>query len=168
MLKSSCIAALAAISMSSAFANWDTDAWMSMPAKKPMLSNLLAAGGGPMFFSSKRVMQLGLGHDRAEEEIKKLEAQFGEGRVYRFFAVGDYMMQDSMRIASLHWDTPFEPQGAFGGFGHDVDSRKAMDDMLGEHLHHLVMENADERFGEGAADNWHTIADQLAKNLGAS
>ena len=165
-MKLSCIIAVAVATTGAAVANWDTDAWMSMPDKKPMLSNLLASGGGPLFFSSKRALQMGIGHDRAAEEIKKLEAQFGEGRVYRFFAVADFMVPEAWRIANLHHGTPYQPMGAFGGFGNEMDSRKSMDEMLGSTLHHLVMERADDRFGDGATDNFHVIADQLAKNIG--
>jgi len=129
-------------------------------------SAVLDAGGGPWFFSSKQALRSAYGNARIDDEIKKLEAQFGEGRVYRFFAVGDFMMKDGFRICSLHHGMKFEPDGRANMKGM-TDSRMALDKLMGTECHKLVMINADERFGEGAAENFHTIADQLAKNLGA-
>ena len=162
MLKRSCLIAIAAVS-----------AAMFVPAQSEAdhygnqgdFSAVLEAGGGPLFFSSRNALEWGYGKAKIEEEVKKLEAQFGEGKVYRFFAVGDFMMKDGFRICSLHHGMKYEPDGRANLKGM-TDSRMAMDKLMGDNCHQLVMINADERFGAGAADNFHTIADQLAKDLG--
>lgn len=164
MIKKICLAAALATVATSSMA-METGIWRS--EKNPELSNLLAAGGGPHFFSSKNALRMALGNARTEEEIKKLEAQFGEGRVYRFFAVGDFMMKDAYRISSLHHGMPYEPRGS-AKLSTNTDSKKMMDDILGSHLHMLVMRNADDRFGEGAGENFHTIADALARSVGTN
>ena len=163
MIKKICLAAVLAAVATSSMA-METGIWRS--EQNPELSNLLAAGGGPHFFSSKRALKLALGNGRADEEIKKLEAQYGEGKVYRFFAVGDFMVKDAFRIASVHHGTLYEPRGT-AKLSTNTDSKKQMDDIFGPHVHMLVMKNAEERFGEGAGENFHTIADALARSVGS-
>lgn len=162
MFKRSCLIAVAAASLA-----------MIMPSQADArhmgnhgdFSSVLDAGGGPWFFSSKNALRSAYGNARVDDEVKKLEAQFGEGRVYRFFAVGDFMMKDGYRICSLHHGMMFKPDGQANMKGMS-DSKMMLDKLMGEECHKWTMKNADERFGEGAAENFHTIADQLAKNLG--
>lgn len=162
MFKKLCLAAVLATVATSSMA-METGIWMSK--KNPELSNLLAAGGGPHFFSSKNALRMALGNSRTDDEIKKLEGQFGEGKVYRFFAVGDFMVKEAFRISSLHYGTPYEPRGT-AKLSTNTDSKKQMDDIFGSHVHMMVMKAADERFGPGAGDNFHMVADALAASVG--
>lgn len=163
MFKRSCLIAIAAASI--AFMA-PAQSYADHQGNPGDFSAVLDAGGGPWFFSSKQALRSAYGNARIDDEIKKLEAQFGEGRVFRFFAVGDFMMKDGYRICNLHHGMMFQPDGRANMKGMS-DSRMALDKLMGTDCHKMVMKNADERFGEGAADNFHTIADQLAKNLGA-
>lgn len=163
MIKKICLAAALATVATSAMA-METGIWRSEP--NPELSNLLAAGGGPHFFSTKHALRMALGNARTEEEIRKLESQFGEGKVFRFFAVGDFMVKDAYRMASVHHGTVYDPQGT-AKLSTDADSKKQMDDIFGSHIHMMAMRNADDRFGEGAGENFHTIADALARSIGS-
>jgi hypothetical protein len=131
-----------------------------MVVKKPALVSILEAGGGPHHFRSMQALKRAVGDNRADEEVKKLETTFGEGKVYRFFAVSDFIFPEAWRIANVQWGTPYNPLGA-GGLPDFSNSKEAMDRILGGWLHDAVMRRADERFGPGAMDTWHAIADAL-------
>lgn len=163
MFKKICFAAALAAVAASSMA-METGIWESK--RNPELCNLLEAGGGPNFFSTKHALRMALGNSRADDEIKKLETQFGEGRVFRFFAVGDFMMKDAFRISSLHYGTPYEVRGT-AKLSTNMDSKKQMDEIFGKQVHEWTMKNADNRFGEGAGENFHTIADALARSIGS-
>lgn len=165
MFKKSLIAGVlfATVAMSNAM-GWGTDAFPLWVEKMPRLVNILEAGGGPHFFNSKMALRRALGDSRADDEINKLITQFGDGRVYRFFAVSDFMMMEAFRIASVQWGTPYNPTAA-AGLPDFSNSKEAMDDIMGSWLHEMVMKRADEKFGPGASDNFHLIADALGASV---
>ena len=142
------------------------------------LCSVVTAGGGPSNFSTEKALKLALGRSRYDSEKTKLEGQFGEGKVYRFMAINDFVMGEGLRALELHRGVYYEPtyygrETARDWIRAGMDSSgmfsttRQLDAILGPQIHAEIMKRVDERFGDGASTEYHMIMDQTTADLAA-
>jgi len=146
------------------------------PGDVSLTCSLLQMGGGKDFFSSKKALKLALGREKADAEITKLEGQFGEGKVYRFFAIADYVFPAAYRSASVHYGTSYYPDTIGRSLARDLinagkdssnnfSSERQLERIMGKEIHHELMNSIEERFGEGSTKDFHMVLDQLSRDM---
>lgn len=175
-MKICCI--LAALASTSAFASpmWDSDSMWGAPGKDmTLLCSVMEASGGKDNFSTRHALDMALGKDKAQQEYDKLSSQFGEGKVYRFFAVNDTLFKEGLMAANLHYGAQYEPVGwdastprDFIRAGMDKDyysSERQLDRLFGHTLHEQLMKSIEWRYGPEAGHEYHMVMDQLVQDM---
>jgi len=170
---------LAIFASASAFANpmWDTDPMSGPPTKDvTLLCAVMEASGGKDDFNSRHALDMALGKEKAQQEYDKLSAQFGEGKVYRFFAVNDTLFKEGLMAANLHYGAQYEPVGWDASTPRDLiragmdnqdyySSERQLDRLFGHTLHEQLMKSIEWRYGPEAGHDYHMVMDQLVQDM---
>jgi len=139
---------------------------------------LVTAGGGPDHFSSQQVFALLTG-SAADAEKAKLTKQFGADRITNAFAVFDYAIDDTIRIAGekhialpAPYPDPANPKalalalyaaGTSGSGKWDVGYM--LEHLISHPIHHAIMQDMDAKFGAANNASFHEVLTQIMMDL---
>ncbi len=139
---------------------------------------LVTAGGGPDHFSSQQVFALLTG-SAADAEKAKLIKQFGPERIANAFAVFDYAIDDTIRIAGekhialpAPYPDPANPKalalalyaaGTSGSGKWDVGYM--LEHLISHPIHHAIMRDLDAKFGAANNASFHEVLTQIMMDL---
>ncbi len=139
---------------------------------------LVTAGGGPEHFSSQQAFALLTG-SAADAEKAKLIKQFGADRITNAFAVFDYAIDDTIRIAGAKhialpapYPDPSNPKalalalyaaGTSGSGKWDVGYM--LEHLISHPIHHAIMHDMDAKFGMANNASFHIVLTQIVMDL---
>jgi hypothetical protein len=139
---------------------------------------LVTAGGGPEHFSSQQVFALLTG-SAADAEKAKLIKQFGAERITNAFAVFDFAIDDTIRIAGekhialpAPYPDPSNPKAlalalyAAGRSGSGKwDVGYMLEHLISHPIHHAIMHDMDAKFGAANNASFHVVLTQIMTDL---
>ena len=144
----------------------------------PMLNvtaSLVMAGGGVSNFSTAAAVTSIAGKDLTGKEIAKLTTQYGADKVGMWIKVGDFAVDDALKIATAAGVKL--PKGHLKGAKLGAQLVKLglsnntfyvefmLDKLLTHKIHDQVMDDIDAKFGEPADASYHRISNQAYYDL---
>jgi hypothetical protein len=146
------------------------------PPALSVTASLVAAGGGPAHYSTAKALTSMIGPKLVKAEVAKLTRQYGRARVGSWLKVGDFAVDDALKIATkagVHLPPPalsgkklaaalvnagLDPHGTFY-------VEYMLDKALSHKIHVAVMDDIDARFSPAADGSYHAITNQAMYDL---
>ena len=145
----------------------------------PMLNitaSLVQAGGGPEHFSTATALTAMVGGELVNKEVAKLTKQYGKERITSWLRVGDFAVDDALKIATKA-DVKL-PHGTLSGkelasalVQAGIDKHGTfyveymLDKLLSHKIHMTVMDDIDAKYGTTADREYHRISNQALYDL---
>jgi len=150
------------------------------PALRVTLS-MVMAGGGPGHFQSTTLVKKLTG-SKFDAEVDKLTKQFGKDKVATFLDVFNYVVDDSLKIATeKHVALPSTPSPdpnngealagalwAAGQTGHGFNVEVMLDRAVSHPIHVQVMDDIDHKYGIAKDADYHAVLNQAMHDLASA
>ncbi len=147
----------------------------------PLTLSMIEAGGGPSDFQTPKLVGVLAGASTAAE-VKKLTGEYGAKDVTSFLDVFDYVVSDSLRLATqAHVALPSSPDPSpadgkalaealynAGMSPQGFDVEYLLDRLVSHPIHVQVMLDIDKKYGRYADANYHTVLQTAMTDLKAA
>jgi len=140
-------------------------------------SSMIAAGGGAKRFDAMAMVRTLAGSDTSAE-VAKLQNQYGKDDVSSFLTVMDFVVADTLKIASdkhlsLPGPNPSPSDGralasAMYGLGvtrGSFDVEYMLDQLVSHPVHLQIMDDIDVKYGRRADANYHKVMQTAMTDL---